>query len=154
MNGTDDNVLPQINLPEHRLLIACDCAADEPCGSWLELTPDGILVLEGSDDLRVTCALPDWLDAAMRYAIQRHKLKLLESSRLAIVFEASGSDRMTLPYITATLRDIFDSAAWVAHINDIPLHQVNVRFTDNVVTLPPTAATDDPSDALADDVPF
>ena len=140
--------------PEHRLLIPCDCAAEEPCGTWLELMPDGILVLEDKDNLRVSCALPEWLDAAIRYAMQRSQLKQSASRRLAIVFESDGSDRMTLSYITATLQDVFDSAAWVSHINDIPLHEVNIRFTDTVVTPSPTTATDGHREPFSDNVPF
>ena len=143
--------------PEHRLLIPCDCAAEEPCGTWLELTSEGILVLEDKDNLRVSCALPEWLDAAIRYAMQRHKLKMSASRRLAIVFEYDGSDRMSLSYITATLQDVFDSAAWVAHINDIPLHEVNLRFTETATVIPPspTMATDDHRESFSDDdVPF
>ena len=142
------------NRLEHRLQIPCDCAADKPCGTWLELTPEGILVLEDKDNLRVSCALPEWLDAAIRYAMQRHKLQRTASRRLAIVFEYDGSDRMTLAYITATLQDVFDSAAWVAHINNIPLQEVNLRFTDTVIPPSPTTATDDPKESFSDDVPF
>ena len=142
------------NQPEHRLLISCDCAAEEPCGTWLELTSDGILVLEDKDNLRVSCALPEWLDAAIRYAMQRHKLKQSASRRLAIVFESDGSDRMSLTYITATLQDVFDSAAWVAHINDVPLHEVNLRFTDTVIPPSTTTASDDHRESFSDDVPF
>ncbi len=140
--------------PEHRLQIPCDCAAEEPCGTWLELMPDGILVLEDKDNLRVSCALPEWLDAAIRYAMQRSQLKQSASRRLAIVFESDGSDRMTLAYITATLQDVFDSAAWVAHINNIPLQEVNLRFTDTVIPPSSTTAIDDPRESFSDDVPF
>ena len=138
----------------HRLRIPCDCAADVPCGTWLELTPEGILVLEDKDNLQVSCDLPEWLDAAIRYAIQRHKLKISISRRLAIVFEYDGSDRMNLSYITATLQDVFDSAAWVAHINGIPIHEVNLHFAETVIPPSLTTATDDHRESFSDDVPF
>ena len=156
-NGAEHAAPPSepLTQPAHRLLISCDCAAEEPCGTWLELTTEGILILEDKDNLRVSCALPEWLDAAIRYAMQRQQLKRTASRRLAIVFESDGSDRMSLPYITATLQDVFDSAAWVAHINDIPLQEVNLRFTDTVITPSPTTATDDHSaQSCAEDVPF
>lgn len=138
----------------NRLLVSCDCAQEEHCGTWLGLTVDGILVLEDKDGLLVSICLPDWLEAPMRFAAHRQQLQVSTSNRLRIVFEYAGSDRQTLAYLTATLKDVFETAAWVAHINDIPLHEVNIRFTDTVVTPPPTAATDDHRDSLSDDVPF
>ena len=74
---------------------------------------------------------------------------------LTIVFEYDGSDCQTLAYGTATLEAVFDAAAWVAHINDVALSDVNVRFSDTVVTPLLTMATDGHRDLpISDDVPF
>lgn len=49
------------------IVLACDCSEKE-CGTWLELTPDGILALEDKDGIRVSIMLPAWLDEAIRSA--------------------------------------------------------------------------------------
>lgn len=137
--------------------VSCDCVGNggQSCGTWLELTQDGILILEDKDGLRVSCSIPEWLEDPMRYAMQRHKLKLSAARALAIVFEYAGSDRMSLTYITATLKDAFDTAAWIAHINDTALSNVNIRFMDRAITQPSTAVTDGHRDqSISDDVPF
>lgn len=142
---------------ENRFLVPCDCVSDDgqSCGTWLELTQEGILLLEDKDGLRVSCSLPEWLEDPIRYAMQRHQLKLSATRALAIVFEYDGSDRMSLVYITATLKDVFDTAAWIAHINDTALSNVNIRFTDTAVTQSTTTAMDGHRDlSISDDVPF
>lgn len=139
----------------NRLLVSCDCAQEEHCGTWLGLTVDGILVLEDKDGLLVSICLPDWLEAPMRYAAQRQQVQGSEPRRLRIVFEYDGSDRQSLAYFTATLKDLFDTAAWVAHINDAALSDVNMRFTDTAVTPSATMAIDDHRDQpVSDAVPF
>lgn len=45
------------------LILVCDCIE---CGTWLELTTDGFLILEDKDGLRVSMMLPEWLETAMR----------------------------------------------------------------------------------------
>lgn len=174
MNKTDDPDTAQITSDPHttvqptsapetafwqgnRFLVPCDCEGDDgqSCGTWLELTQDGILLLEDKDGLRVSCSLPAWLADPIRYAMQRHQLNLSAARALAIVFEHDGSDRMSLVYITATLKDVFDTAVWIAHINDTPLSNVTIRFTDTAVTPSTTTATDGHRDQLvSDDVPF
>jgi len=137
----------------NRFLVPCDCEGEDgqSCGTWLALTQDGILLLEDKDGLRVSCSLPAWLEDPLRYAMQRHKLKLSATRALAIVFEYGGSDRMSLAYITATLKDVFDTAAWIAHINDTALSNVNIRFTDPTVTHSTTSAMDGYRDRLVSD---
>lgn len=44
------------------------CACPEACGTWLELTADGVLALEDKDGLRVSLLLPVWLEDAIRQA--------------------------------------------------------------------------------------
>ena len=57
------------------LRLACDCLeSGGDCGTWLELTPEGILCLEDKDGLRVSILLPDWLDEAMRTALLAHAM--------------------------------------------------------------------------------
>ena len=154
--ASDPQIAPTASWQENRFLIPCDCAdVDQPCGTWLELTQEGILILEDKDGMRISCCLPDWLEDPLRYAAQRHLLKLSAARALAIVFEYDGSDRMTLTYVTATLKDVYDTAVWLAHINDTMLSDINIRFTGTAVTQSSTAATDGPSDpSVADDVPF
>lgn len=156
---TEPNIPTQETIlwQENRFLIPCDCIGDDgqTCGTWLELTQDGILILEDKDGLRVSCSLPAWLEDPIRYAMQRHLLKLSAARALAIVFEYDGSDQMSLAYITATLKDVFDTAAWIAHINDTALSNVNIRFTDTAVAQSRTTTIDDHRDQLiSDDVPF
>ncbi len=147
---------PTASWQENRFLIPCDCAdLDQPCGTWLELTQEGILILEDKDGMRISCCLPDWLEDPLRYAAQRHLLKLSAARALAIVFEYDGSDRMTLTYVTATLKDVYDTAVWLAHINTTVLSDINIRFMDTAVTQSSTTATDGPdAPSAADDVPF
>ena len=138
-----------------RVFVSCDCEQDEPCGSWLELTVDGILVLEDKDGEQVSFRLPDWLEASIRYAAQRQQLQVSEPRTPTIVFEYDGSDCQTLAYDTVTLEEVFDAAAWVAHINDVALSDVNIRFTDTVVAPLLTITTDGHRDLpISDDVPF
>ena len=55
------------------VLIECDCPEHGgDCGTWLELTPDGFLILEDKDGMRVSLLLPDWLDDAIRRAVEAH----------------------------------------------------------------------------------
>lgn len=49
------------------LIVRCDCDAEE-CATWLELTPDDILVIEDADGSRLSLVLPDWLANALRTA--------------------------------------------------------------------------------------
>jgi hypothetical protein len=69
--GTDNH--PELcddcwaKLYESTLMLACDCSEEE-CGTWLELTPNGILALEDKDGLRVSIMLPEWLDGVIRNA--------------------------------------------------------------------------------------
>lgn len=57
-------------LTEPSLLLACACReSGDDCGTWLELTPEGILALEDRDGLRVSFLLPLWLEEAIRHAI-------------------------------------------------------------------------------------
>ena len=53
------------------VLLECDCSEyGDDCGTWLELTPDGFLILEDKDGMRVSLLLPDWLAAAIRKAVE------------------------------------------------------------------------------------
>ena len=63
-----------IIIPGQRVLqIACDCGeSGGECGTWLELTADGLLAIEDTDGLRVSIMLPDWLDDVMRTALLAH----------------------------------------------------------------------------------
>lgn len=54
-------------LSQHPLQLVCDCT--EQCGTVLQLTHDGFLVLEDKDGLLVSFMLPDWLDFALRRAL-------------------------------------------------------------------------------------
>lgn len=52
------------------IVIGCDCSENGgDCGTWLELTPDGILAVEDKDGLRVSIMLPQWLDEAIRKTV-------------------------------------------------------------------------------------
>ena len=51
------------------LIIPCDCG-EEACATWLELTPHGILAIEDADGLLLSIDLPEWLDDAMRSAME------------------------------------------------------------------------------------
>jgi len=60
-------------MADDTLIIECDCSEQgDACGTWLELTPDGFLILEDKDGLRVSMMLPNWLEAAMRQAVLVH----------------------------------------------------------------------------------
>ena len=55
------------------LQLVCDCPeSGDACGTWLELTSDGFLVLEDKDGLCVSLMLPEWLEEAMRTAMLTH----------------------------------------------------------------------------------
>lgn len=61
-------------LSETSLLIPCDCPEHgNDCGTWLELTADGFLILEDKDSMRVSIMLPAWLEDAIRQAMLAHK---------------------------------------------------------------------------------
>lgn len=51
------------------LMVPCDCS-EEDCFTWLSITPDGILSVEDKDGLRVSIMLPEWLELAIRQAVQ------------------------------------------------------------------------------------
>jgi hypothetical protein len=54
------------------IVISCDCIENGgECGTWLELSPDGILAVEDKDGERVSIMLPNWLDHAMRHAFSQ-----------------------------------------------------------------------------------
>jgi hypothetical protein len=59
-----------VTLHHHSLSLVCDCP--EQCGTVLQLTHDGFLILEDKDGLRVSFMLPDWLDFALRRALLMH----------------------------------------------------------------------------------
>lgn len=62
------------DMDDQSIVVACDCIEyGDECGTWLELTPDGFLALEDKDGLRVSIMLPQWLDDAVRNAVQRKK---------------------------------------------------------------------------------
>ena len=57
---------------DQTIVIPCDCVEyGSDCGICLELTLDGILAVEDKEGLRVSIALPQWLDDAIRAAVQR-----------------------------------------------------------------------------------
>lgn len=53
------------------LIIPCDCT-EETCATRLELTPDGILVIEDADGEHLSLLLPDWLESILRTALTVH----------------------------------------------------------------------------------
>lgn len=59
---------------------------------------------------------------------------------LMIIFECSGSDRITLQYQHASLSQILETASWLAEINDLPLSEINIRFVTVLVTKSLTTA--------------
>lgn len=57
---------------------------------------------------------------------------------LMIIFECSGSDRITLQYQHASLSaNLGTMASWLAEINDLPLSEINIRFVTVLVTQSP-----------------
>jgi len=76
--GTDDHpelcddcwaalVAPGNFTQQEALQLVCDCP--EQCGTMLQLTHDGFLIVEDKDGLRVSFLLPDWLEFAIRRAM-------------------------------------------------------------------------------------
>lgn len=64
---------PMLIVREQTILLACDCPeSGGECGTWLELTLDGFLVLEDKDGLRVSILLPEWLECVVRKVMLTH----------------------------------------------------------------------------------
>jgi len=58
---------------ENSFIVVCDCyGGNSFCGTWLELGVDGMLAIEDKDGMRLSISLPDWLDTAIRQAMQNH----------------------------------------------------------------------------------
>lgn len=56
------------------IVIGCDCVeSGGECGTWLELSPDGILAVEDKDGERLSIMLPLWLDQVIRYAFAQQQ---------------------------------------------------------------------------------
>lgn len=67
---------------QETLILACDCIeSGGECGTWLELTPDGFLILEDKDGLRIIIMLPDWLAVVLRAAMQEHAAAKKQAQR-------------------------------------------------------------------------
>lgn len=58
---------------EGSVQLVCDCLEfGSECGTWLELTPDGFLILEDRDGLRISFMLPEWLEVTIRSSMHMY----------------------------------------------------------------------------------
>ena len=69
--GSSGESRTPVGLVGNCFIVPCDCPErDGSCGTWLALAIDGILSIEDKDGLWMSISLPDWLDTAMRQALQ------------------------------------------------------------------------------------
>jgi hypothetical protein len=72
---------------DNTFLLTCACT-EATCGTWLALTPDGILTAEDKDGLCVSILLPAWLDDAMRTALTVHSQLMAQPGSTQLLGEA------------------------------------------------------------------